>query len=260
MDSADNGRPPQAPQPVLGVTPRSWKQMSVAQQSSIHSLGLTPRGWAQRMEAGSREKPWAELSEKQREAAIVLGWDEASWGLQWGNQPPPDPVQWVKPKPPPTLRVTALEAIQCKTDFKTLGLFSQPSYTSIGDPFRTASEAVERRKIMPQSGVIHDALMNRARGASFTMKSPRRGKLKDAYFGKTHAGHNHTDDPALQKRREIQQHASFIYSDRAHGTYGMTVNQLKTSPRFDRSGIMLRSGVPQPPIFAPTNPAKTTRS
>ena len=31
-------------------------------------------------------------------------------------------------------------------------------------------------------------LMNRARGASFTMKSPRHGKLKDAYFGKTHGG------------------------------------------------------------------------
>ena len=256
----DDARLPQPPAPVQGVTPRAWKQMSVAQQSSLHSLGLTPRGWAQRMEAGAREMPWAELSEKQREAAIVLGWDETSWSLQWGNQPPPDPVQWVQPKPPPPPRVSALEAIRCNTDFKTLGVFSQPSYTTIGDPFRAASEAVERRKIMPQSGVVHDALMNRARGASFTMKSPRHGKLKDAYFGKTHGGHQHSDDPALQKRREVQQHASFICTDRAHGTYGMTVNQCKGTVRFDRSGMTVRAGVPEPPIFAPTNPAKSTRS
>lgn len=254
--SADTVRPPEPPEPVSGVTPRSWNQMSVAQQSSIHSLGLTPRGWAQRMEAGCREKPWAELSQKQQEAAITLGWDEASWSLRWGNPPAPDPVQWVKPKPPPTPRVSKVEAIQCKTDFKTLGLFSQPSYTSIGDPFRAAPEAVERRKIMPQSGIIHEALMNRARGVSFKTQPPRRGKLKDAYFDVF----GHTDDPALQTRREIQQHASYIYSDRAHGTYGMTVNQLEESPRFDRSGMTVRAGIAQPPIFVPTNPAKTLRS
>jgi hypothetical protein len=237
-------REPQPPPEVPGVTPRAWKQMSVAQQSSLHALGLTPRGWSQRMEAGARDKPWSELSEKQREAAIVLGWDESSWSLRWGNPQPPDPVQWVQPKPPPPPKVSAVEAIKGRTDFKTLGVFSQPSYISIDDPFRTGAEAVERRKIMPLSGICHEALMSRARGKGFSMKSPRAGKMRDAYFGATHGGHHHTDDPDLQRRREIKEHASFVCTDRSHGTFGMTKSQYAV----------------EAPIFAPTNPAKSLRT
>ena len=36
-------REPQPPPEVPGVTPRAWKQMSVAQQSSLHALGRAQR-------------------------------------------------------------------------------------------------------------------------------------------------------------------------------------------------------------------------
>ena len=146
--------------------------MSVAQQQSMHGLGFTPRSWELRIEPALRLNSWDALSETQRQAALVLGWQPQSWHKARGQpaQPLDKEFTWVKPEPPaqsprlfPRLR----------PDFTTLGLFSQPSSTNIGDQYRAAAEVVERKKRYADSGLISAALMDRSRGKQFANGSAR---------------------------------------------------------------------------------------
>jgi hypothetical protein len=154
------------------VTVRNWTDMSVAQQQSMHALGFTPRSWELRLEPALRASGWGELSGVQQQAASILGWQPEGWSTVRGNRESPRDAgfMWRKPDEP---RPPAKLFPRIQPDFTTLGLFSQPSYTTIADPFRGASEVVERRKRYAASGVCHASLMDRARGKQFETRSPR---------------------------------------------------------------------------------------
>ena len=234
------------------VTPRNWERMSLAQQTSLHTLGFTPRSWQSRFEAAARNETWADLSQTQREAAIMLGWDEQSWSLRWGARPPSDGIVW-KPAPKPrTPRVSKLEAIKFPNHQKTHGTFQEPSHLTINDPYRQRAEVVERWRVVATSGVIDEALMSRASGKGFEMKSPRAGRMKDAYF----SSDAFMTDEGQQKQREMTQHAMASFTDRTHGDHGMTKDQhISRQPLHST-----RSGHPNLPVFEYAHATRTHRT
>ena len=234
------------------VTPRKWEGMSVAQQSALHKLGFTPLSWQSRFEAASRGQQWQELSDAQREAAMVLGWDEQSWELRWGQAPPSDGIVW---KPPPkhrSPRVSKLEAIKFPNHQKTHGIFQEPSYLTINDPYRARAEVVERRRVVATSGVIDEAVMSRARGKGFETMSPRKGRLEDAYFSTD----QYMADEGQQKQRELTLHAMASYTDRTHGGFGMSSDQHLSRKPLHSTG----SGHPKLPIFHYAHANRTHRT
>lgn len=228
---ASSATPERIAQPI---TARSWGTMSVAQQQSMHGLGFTPRSWEMRIEPALRLNSWNELSGTQQQAALVLGWQPQSWHKARGLPAPPKDHEftWVKPATPDA---GPRQFPRLRPDFNTLGLFSQPSYTTIGDQYRNAEEVVERRKRNAGSGLISGAMMNRARGRNFTNGSPRHGRNNDVYFSVD----AYTADSDHHLIRERSEHASRMFPDRSFGSMSMS---------------------PRAPNWTPTCPAKSVRT
>ena len=122
--------------------------MSVAQQQSMHGLGFTPRSWEMRIEPALRLNSWNELSGTQQQAALVLGWQPQSWHKARGLPAPPKDHEftWVKPATPDA---GPRQFPRLRPDFNTLGLFSQPSYTTIGDQYRNAEVTIRQHPSGP---------------------------------------------------------------------------------------------------------------
>jgi hypothetical protein len=83
----------------------AWKDMAAAEQAAWTTLGWRPEIWGSddpSAEPKTSQKEWSELTEREKHAAKMLGYDHTNWNIE------PDPCAGKRPLTKPQRRTAAL--------------------------------------------------------------------------------------------------------------------------------------------------------